>query len=248
MVLSQWPASERPRERFIAEGANKLTDAELIALVLHTGVRGRSTVDLARSLLAEYGGLGNLLCADSKRLLSSPGIGEAKAARLGVILELSHRHLAEPLAGRNVLENSTATRNYFRARFRDCSREVFSCLFLNNQHQIVKLEEMFTGTIDAAAVYPREVVKRALYQNAAAVILAHNHPSGVAEPSQADVAITCRLKEALGTIDVRVLDHLIIGHSQVVSLAERVRFRRVASAPGFLERHKRIKRESKERH
>ena len=111
MVLSQWPASERPRERFIAEGANKLTDAELIALVLHTGVRGRSTVDLARSLLTEYGGLANLLCADSKRLLSSPGIGEAKAARLGVILELSHRHLAEPLAGRNVLENSTATRN-----------------------------------------------------------------------------------------------------------------------------------------
>ena len=152
MVLSQWPASERPRERFIAEGANKLTDAELIALVLHTGVRGRSTVDLARSLLTEYGGLANLLCADSKRLLSSPGIGEAKAARLGVILELSHRHLAEPLAGRNILENSTATRNYFRARFRDCSREVFSCLFLNNQHHIVKLEEMFTGTIDAAAV------------------------------------------------------------------------------------------------
>ena len=221
MALSQWPASERPRDRFIAEGANKLTDAELIALVLHTGVRGRSTVDLARSLLTEYGGLANLLCADSKRLLSSPGIGEAKAARLGVILELSHRHLAEPLAGRNVLENSTATRNYFRARFRDCSREVFSCLFLNNQHQIVKLEEMFTGTIDAAAVYPREVVKRALYHNAAAVILADNHPSGVAEPSQADVAITRRLKEALDTIDVRVLDHLIIGHSQVVSLAER---------------------------
>ena len=188
MVLSQWPANERPRERFIAEGANKLTDAELIALVLHTGVRGRSTVDLARSLLTEYGGLANLLCADSKRLLSSPGIGEAKAARLGVILELSHRHLAEPLAGRNILENSTATRNYFRARFRDCSREV---------------------------------VKRALYHNAAAVILAHNHPSGVAEPSQADVAITRRLKEALDTIDVRVLDHLIIGHSQVVSLAER---------------------------
>ena len=126
MVLSQWPASERPRERFIAEGANKLTDAELIALVLHTGVRGRSTVDLARSLLTEYGGLANLLCADSKRLLSSPGIGEATAARL----ELSHRQLAGPLAGRNLLGNSTATRNYFRARFRDFpARCLVVCFF-----------------------------------------------------------------------------------------------------------------------
>lgn len=204
MALSAWPESERPRERFIAEGPQNLSDAELIALVLHTGVRGRSTVDLARSLLAEYGGLANLLGADSERLLRSPGIGAAKAARLGIIRELSHRHLAEPLAARDVLENSTETRNYFRARYRDCPREVFSCLFLTNQHHIVKLEDMFTGTIDAAAV-----------------ILAHNHPSGVAEPSRCDIDITLRLRDALGTVDVRVLDHLIIGHSQVVSLAER---------------------------
>ena len=221
MALSTWPESERPRERFIAEGPQHLSDAELIALILHTGVRSRSTVDLARSLLAEYGGLANLLGADSERLLHSPGIGAAKAARLGIIRELSHRHLAERLAARDVLENSTETRNYFRARYRDCPREVFSCLFLTNQHHIVKLEDMFTGTIDTAAVYPREVVKRALYHNAAAVILAHNHPSGIAEPSRCDIDITLRLRDALSTVDVRVLDHLIIGHSQVVSLAER---------------------------
>jgi len=193
MALSTWPESERPRERFIAEGPQNLSDAELIALILQTGVRGRSTA----------------------------GIGAAKAARLGIIRELSHRHLAERLAARDVLENSTETRNYFRARYRDCPREVFSCLFLTNQHHIVKLEDMFTGTIDTAAVYPREVVKRALYHNAAAVILAHNHPSGIAEPSRCDIDITLRLRDALSTVDVRVLDHLIIGHSQVVSLAER---------------------------
>jgi len=193
MALSTWPESERPRERFIAEGPQNLSDAELIALILHTGVRGRSTA----------------------------GIGAANAARLGIIRELSHRHLAERLAARDVLENSTETRNYFRARYRDCPREVFSCLFLTNQHHIVKLEDMFTGTIDTAAVYPREVVKRALYHNAAAVILAHNHPSGIAEPSRCDIDITLRLRDALSTVDVRVLDHLIIGHSQVVSLAER---------------------------
>ncbi len=220
-LKTTWPPSERPRERLIAEGAKSLSDAELIAIILHTGTRGQSTVDLARGLLLEFDGLANLLSADSHRLQDSPGIGEAKAARIAVIRELSHRHLAAPLQARDVLECSSATRDYFRARYRDCAREVFSCLFLNNQHHVVKLEELFEGTIDAAAVYPREVVRRALYHNAAAVILAHNHPSGVAEPSRADLAITKRIKEALATIDVRVLDHLVIGNAHVVSLAER---------------------------
>jgi DNA repair protein RadC len=219
--VNRWPASERPRERLIADGAKSLTDAELIGLVLHTGSRGRSAVDLARALLTEYGGLAKLLSADSSRLQASRGIGAAKAARLCVLRELSHRHLAAPLENRDVLECSAATRDYFRARYRDCPREVFSCLFLDNKHHVVKLEELSNGTIDSAAVYPREVVKRALHHNAAAVILAHNHPSGVAEPSGSDLSITQRLVAALATIDVRVLDHLVIGHAQVVSMAER---------------------------
>lgn len=184
-------------------------------------MRGQSTVELARALLVEYDGLANLLSADSKRLRGSRGIGAAKAARLSVIKELSHRHLAAPLRNRDLLNSATATSDYFRARYRDCSREVFCCLYLNNQHHVVKLEELFEGTIDSAAVYPREVVKRALFHDAAAVILAHNHPSGIAEPSSADIMITQRIKEALATIDVRVLDHLVIGDTQVVSLAER---------------------------
>jgi DNA repair protein RadC len=221
MRLTAWPESERPRERLLAGGAAGLSDAELISLVLHTGSRGQSTVDLARALLTDFGGLANLLAADCQQLQRCPGIGAAKAARLGVIRELSHRHLAAPLATLDVLESSAATRDYLRARYRNCSREVFSCLFLNSQHYVVKLEELFIGTLDGAAVYPREVVKRALHHNAAAVILAHNHPSGIAEPSQADINITKKLKQALGTVEVRVLDHLVIGHVQVVSLAER---------------------------
>ena len=221
MMLSAWPTGERPRERLLAGGAAGLSDAELISLVLHTGSRRQSAVDLARALLTEFRGLANLLAADCQELQRSQGVGAAKAARVGVFRELSHRHLAAPLAQLDVLESSAATRDYLRARYRNCSREIFSCLFLNSQHHVVKLEELFTGTLDGAAVYPREVVKRALHHNAAAVILAHNHPSGVAEPSQADIRITRRLKQALGTVEVRVLDHLVIGHAQVVSLAER---------------------------
>ena len=219
--VNRWPASERPRERLIAEGAKSLTDAELIGLVLHTGSRGRSAVDLARALLTGYGGLAKLLSADSSRLQASLGIGAAKAARLCVLRELSHRHLAAPLENRDVLECSAATRDYFRARYRDCPQEVFSCLFLDNKHHVVKLEELSNGTIDSAAVYPREVVKSALRHNAAALLLAHNHPSGATEPSQADIAITRRLSDALALVDIRVLDHLVIGDGRCASLAER---------------------------
>jgi len=172
-------------------------------------------------MLSRYGGLSGLLAADRASLTANPGIGGAKAARFVAMKELSQRHMLDGIKSKDILTSSQATRDYLRAKFRNCQSEIFSCLFLNNQHHVVKLEELFRGTIDGAAVYPREVVKRCLHHNAAAVILAHNHPSGIAEPSQADIAITNKLRIALEAIDVRVLDHLVIGNSLVVSFAER---------------------------
>jgi len=219
--LATWPASERPREKLVANGPASLTDSELLAVLLQTGMQGKTALDLARELLTHFGGLVGLLAADRNQLIDHPGVGVAKAARFAAMKELSQRHMLEGIIAKDVLTSSAATREYLRARFRDCQSEIFSCLFLNNQHHVVKLEELFRGTIDGAAVYPREVVKRCLYHNAAAVILAHNHPSGIAEPSQADIAITNKLRTALQTIEVRVLDHLVIGNSMVVSFAER---------------------------
>lgn len=221
MSMAAWPQGERPREKLLAKGAASLSDAELLAVVLQTGTRGKTSLDIARDLLSCYGGLVGLLAADRSSLLANRGIGAAKAARFVAMKELSQRHMLEDIQAKDILTSSSATRDYLRAKFRDCQSEIFSCLFLNNQHHVVKLEELFRGTIDGAAVYPREVVKRCLYHNAAAVILAHNHPSGVAEPSQADIAITNKLRMALQTIDVRVLDHLVIGNAMVVSFAER---------------------------
>ncbi len=221
MNITDWPAPERPREKLLQQGAATLSDAELLALFLQTGSRGLTAVDLGRQLLRQHGGLAGLLAIDSERLCQQAGVGPGKAARLLAARELGVRHLRCKLEARDVLTSSAATRDYLRLRYRGCEREVFSCLFLNNQHHVVKVEEMFLGTIDGAAVYPREVVKRCLQYNAAAVIFAHNHPSGVAEPSQADIAITGKLRSALGTIEVRVLDHLVIGSDSVVSMAER---------------------------
>ena len=221
MSMAAWPIGERPREKLVGKGAGSLSDAELLAVVLQTGTRGKTSLDIAREMLCRYGGLVGIMAADRASLTQSPGVGTAKAAWFMAMKELSQRHMLEGIKGRDVLTSSTATRDYLRAKFRDCQSEIFSCLFLNNQHHVVKLEELFRGTIDGAAVYPREVVKRCLHHNAAAVILAHNHPSGVAEPSQADIAITNKLRIALQTIDVRVLDHLVIGNSVVVSFAER---------------------------
>lgn len=221
MSIAHWPRAERPTEKLMNAGVATLSDAELLAVLLQTGVRGKNALDLARELLGGFGGLRGLLDADVRQLCSQPGIGVAKAARFAAMQELSRRQLLTRIQDRDILTCSSATRNYLRARFRHHQSEVFSCLFLNNQHHVVQLEELFHGTIDGAAVYPREVVKRCLYHNAAAVIFAHNHPSGVAEPSQADIAITRKLKSALQTIEVRVLDHLVIGDADVVSLAER---------------------------
>jgi DNA repair protein RadC len=221
MSMAAWPRGERPREKLLSRGPTSLSDAELLAVMLETGPRGKTSLDLARDMLNHYGGLVGLFAADRASLTRNPGIGAAKAARFVAMKELSQRHMLEGIKSKDILTSSSATRDYLRAKFRDCESEIFSCLFLNNQHHVVKLEELFRGTIDGAAVYPREVVKRCLHHNAAAVILAHNHPSGVAEPSQADIAITNKLRIALQTIDVRVLDHLVIGNSVVVSFAER---------------------------
>lgn len=212
---------ERPTEKLMHAGAGVLSDAELLAVLLQTGVKGKNALDLARDLITSFGGLRGLLAADQQELCAHPGVGQAKAARFAAMRELSQRQMLEQIRDRDILSCSSATRNYLRARFRHHQSEVFCCLFLNNQHHVVKMEELFHGTIDGAAVYPREVVKRCLYHNAAAVIFAHNHPSGVAEPSQADIAITRKLKSALQTIEVRVLDHLVIGEAEVISLAER---------------------------
>lgn len=221
MSIKNWPARERPRERLLENGAASLSDTELLAIVLGTGVKGCSALDLARRLLEEFGNLTRLFTSPLQECCQHAGLGHAKFVQMQAMLELSRRCMREELEERDVMSSSELTREYLRARMRHYPHEVFACLYLDNQHRVVRFEELFFGTIDGAAVYPREVVKRCLHNNAAAVIFAHNHPSGVAEPSHADVAITLRLKSALSTIDVRVLDHIIIGSKDVVSLAER---------------------------
>lgn len=221
MSIKDWPLKERPREKLLHTGAASLSDAELLAIFLGSGSKGLSAIDLARALLSRFGSLTSILSASAKDFCRQNGIGITKYVQLQAILELSHRHLREQLEGRDVLTSSELTREYLRARLRHYEHEVFACLYLDNQHRVVSLEELFCGTIDGAAVYPREVVKRCLHNNAAAVIFAHNHPSGVSEPSQADISITQRLKTALNTIDVRVLDHIVVGSNDVVSFAER---------------------------
>jgi len=211
MAISDWPSAERPREKLISRGASALSDAELLAIFLRTGVAGSSAVDLARQLLLDYGSLRRILDADAKTFCTGKGLGPAKFAQLQAALEIAGRHLAENLEYEDCLTNPTKTRSYLRARLRDYDYEVFACLMLDNRNRVIAFRELFRGTIDGASVYPREVVKQALADNAAAVILAHNHPSGVCEPSQADIQITERLRKALGLVDIRVLDHVIVG-------------------------------------
>jgi DNA repair protein RadC len=221
MAIRDWPADERPREKLLARGAAALTDAELLAIFLRTGVAGRTAVDLARDLLRDFGGLTPLLAAEPARFCAAHGLGEAKYAQLKAVLEMSRRYLGETLARGDALASPRDTCDYLRSRLGLFQYEVFACLFLDNRHRVLAYEELFRGTIDGASVHPREVVRRAMGHNAAAVILAHNHPSGVAEPSQADEHITRRLQDALGLVDVRVLDHVIVGSGCCVSLAER---------------------------
>jgi len=221
MPITDWPATERPREKLLRQGAASLSDAELLALLLQTGIAGKSALELSRDLLQRFSNLAGLMAAGRAELGAQPGLAASRIALLEATQELFLRQMQQSIISKDVLTNSAATREYLRARFRFCEHEVFSVLYLTNQHHLVHMEELFTGTIDGAAVYPREVVKRCLQHNAAAVIFAHNHPSGIAEPSQADIAITGKLRSALGTIEVRVLDHLVIGADTVVSMAER---------------------------
>jgi DNA repair protein RadC len=221
MTITDWPKAERPREKLLSQGAKSLSDAELLALFLRTGTRGKTAVDLGRELLCQFGGLRELLETDTRALANIAGMGPARATQLTAILELGQRYLDASLRRDTALTDPTLAGNYIKARLRGYSHEVFACLFLDNRHRVLAFEEMFRGTIDGAAVYPREVVKRSLQHNAAAVILAHNHPSGVAEPSQADRHITEQLVKALGVMDIRVLDHLVIGDTDWVSLAAR---------------------------
>ena len=221
MAITDWPADERPREKLLARGAGALSDAELLAIFLRTGSAGTSAVDLARALLDTFGGLRPLLAADHDTFCARRGLGTAKFTQLQAVLEMGRRHLHEELVRGEALTSSEATRRYLRARLRERDHEVFACLFLDNRHRVVAFDELFHGTIDGASVYPREVVKAALRHNAAAVILAHNHPSGVAEPSRADTRLTERLRDALGLVDIRVLDHVVVGDGEPVSFAER---------------------------
>lgn len=221
MAISDWPASERPREKLLMDGPGILSDAELLAIFLRTGVVGKTAVDLARELLSRFGGLRELLAAKRETFCAAPGLGDAKYAQLQAALEMGRRHLGQELRRGATLGSPQDTQSYLRACLRDRPFEVFCCLYLDNRHRVLAFEELFSGTLNGTAVYPREVVKRALAHNAAAVIFAHNHPSGVAEPSRADEVLTQRLKESLALVDIRVLDHLVIGDGEVVSFCDR---------------------------
>ncbi len=220
MRITDWPADERPRERLLALGAAALSDAELIAVFLRTGVRGKSALDLARELLSCCGGLAGLLAA-GRAPAGVRGLGPAKAAQLAAVLEVARRCLCEELRAGSALASPAAVRDYLRLALGAREHEVFAALFLDAQHRVLRIEELFRGTLTQTSVYPREVVKAALAGNAAAVIFAHNHPSGVAQPSQADELLTRQLKEALALVDVKVLDHFIVAGNQCLSFAER---------------------------
>jgi DNA repair protein RadC len=221
MSITDWPLAERPREKLLNLGPAALSDAELLAIFLRIGCAGKSAVDLARELLQEFGGLRPLLEATQTDFCRGLGLGNAKYAQLQAALEMARRHLSAALQAGDALTSPVLVRQYLSARLRHQQREIFAVLFLDNQHRVICYEELFQGTIDGASVYPREVVKAALARNAAAVILAHNHPSGIAEPSQADKRITERLQAALELVDIRVIDHMVVGDGEVVSFAER---------------------------
>ena len=219
MGIAQWPAGEGPRDKLLERGAHALSDAELLAVMLRTGYRNCSALELARDLLRQFGGLAGLVRVDGPRLLAWPGVGSAKYAQLQAAMELARRQALQSLQASDVLSSPGETARFLQYHLGTHDREVFCCVFLDSQHQVLCCEDLFFGTLDGAAVYPREVAIRALQYRAAAVIFAHNHPSGVAEPSSADRRITERLCAALGLLDIRVLDHVIIGRGREFSFA-----------------------------
>jgi DNA repair protein RadC len=219
--LKRWPQSERPREKLMRFGAKSLSDGELLAVLLGCGFRGTDALQLSRELLEQVGGLDALLQSGSASLNRVKGLGPARIARLQAATELGRRYLAAPTQARSALKAPQDAARMFKVQLADLPHEVFSCLFLDTRHRVICYEELFRGTVDGATVYPREVLKRALHHNASAVIIGHNHPSGVCEPSEADRSITLKLAKALALVDVRLLDHLVVSRAGHVSLAER---------------------------
>jgi len=225
MGIGDWPPGERPREKLLERGAESLSDAELLAIFLRVGVKGRSAVDLGRDLIARFGSLSALAEANAEALVDTPGVGPAKSAQLRAALELASRALRERVTARDALASPAAVREhlagYLRLTLGGRDREVFVAVMLDAQHRVIATEVLFQGTLTQTSVYPREVVKCALRHNAAAVIFAHNHPSGVAEPSQADQILTDTLQRALALVDIKVLDHFVVGRGAAMSFAER---------------------------
>jgi DNA repair protein RadC len=221
MPLKDLPPDAQPREKLLARGPGALSDAELLALLLRTGLAGKGVLQLAQELLDHFGGLSGLLHADADALKSIKGLGPAKRAELVAVLELARRALAEQLRERAALDSPQAVKDYLQLQLASKKHECFAVLFLDNQHKLLALEELFRGTLTQTSVYPREVVLRALHHHAAAVVLAHNHPSGTVQPSRADETLTQALKAALALVDVRVLDHVIVAQGQTLSMAEK---------------------------
>ena len=221
MKITDWPKQERPREKLLTHGADSLSDSELLAIFLRTGIKGCSAIDLARNLLTKFGSLRGLLSSSQHDFCLTKGLGQAKFAQLQASLEMSQRYMAEALDKTDAFNSVEQTQAYLIAKLRDQPHEVFAMLLLDSQHRLIKYRPMFYGTIDSASVYPRVLVQQALIDNAAAVILAHNHPSGVAEPSQADKSITKRVIDAFNLMDIKVLDHFVIGDAVAVSFAQR---------------------------
>lgn len=221
MPINLWPEDERPREKLVSRGGAALSDAELLAIFFRTGMTGKTAVDMAREALLHFGSLRKLVEADAEAFCVIPGLGLAKYVQIQAALELGQRCLKETLQREDVLSKPSDARNFLMSKMRAYQHEVFACLFLNNQNRVIAFDEMFFGTINGASIYSREVVKRGLKHNAAAIIFAHNHPSGEAEPSEADQQVTRQLVRALNLVDIRVLDHIVIGDGQSVSFAER---------------------------
>lgn len=221
MAICDWPEDDRPREKLLQRGAQALSDAELLAIFLRTGVAGKSAVDMARDLVTQFGSLTRLFAASRKEFCAVHGLGDAKYAQLQAVLEMARRALAEEMRQGDALASPAAVRDYLRLALAGKTYEVFCVVFLDTQHRVLAVEELFRGTLTQTSVYPREVVKRALAHNAAALILAHNHPSGLAEPSRADETLTQALKSALALVDVTIIDHFIVGNSCAMSFAER---------------------------
>lgn len=219
-TITTWPINERPREKLLTQGAAALSDSELLAIFIRTGIKGKTAVDLARELLHQHGNLRNLLTSNLETIGKLAGFGKAKYAEIQAALELARRHLQATLNDKDIINNADLAALYLTAKLRDCKNEIFACLFLNNQHQVISYNELFQGSINNATIYPREVVKKALEYNASNVILAHNHTSGPPTPSLADKRLTKEMQKILAIIEVQVVDHIIISENTFFSFAK----------------------------